>query len=173
VVQKPFMLRRSWATFARQWPGPQFQVTGPDFPLLRDYVDESIGMSLDVIVSNMVGDAQRLLFYSEVKDFQAPASLKRTAVVRSTTHLVISLFVAGARRRAGARVGGDRPARGLRLHGVHYEALSLCTRRSACCPRLPHRSSTIAGRGSLRRSAVMTYRRAGASRRRDRPQLSA
>ena len=47
----------------------------PEFPLLKDYIDESIGMSLDVIVNNMVGDAQRLLFYSEVKDFQAPVEV--------------------------------------------------------------------------------------------------
>jgi len=71
VVQKPFMLRRSWATFVRQWPGPAFQLASPRFPELAGYVDESIGMSLEVIVANMVGDAQRLLFYSEVKDFQA------------------------------------------------------------------------------------------------------
>lgn len=75
VVQKPFMLRRSWATFVRQWPGPSFQLACPEFAELPDYVDESIGMSLDVIIHNMVGDAQRLLFYSEVKDFQAPVEV--------------------------------------------------------------------------------------------------
>ena len=75
VVQKPFMLRRSWATFVRQWPGPSFQLACPDFASLSDYVDESIGMSLDVIIDNMVGDAQRLLYYSEVKDFQAPVEV--------------------------------------------------------------------------------------------------
>ena len=76
IVQKPFMLRRSWATFKRQWPGaPEFMVAAPEYPRLADYVDETIGMSLDVIINNMVGDAQRMLFYSEVKDFQAPVDV--------------------------------------------------------------------------------------------------
>ena len=75
VVQKPFMLRRSWATFMRQWPGPAFQLACPDFPELATYVDASIGMSLENVIANMVGDAQRLLYYSEVKDFQAPVEV--------------------------------------------------------------------------------------------------
>jgi uncharacterized SAM-binding protein YcdF (DUF218 family) len=72
VVQKPFMLQRSWATFTRQWPGPSFEVTAPQYKRLVDYCDDSIGMTLEVIIENMVGDAQRLLYYSEVLDFQAP-----------------------------------------------------------------------------------------------------
>lgn len=71
VVQKPFMLRRAWATMRQQWAGPAFQLAAPDFPRLSEYVDASIGMSLDVIIENMVGDAQRLLYYGEVRDFQA------------------------------------------------------------------------------------------------------
>lgn len=76
VVQKPFMLRRSWATFKRQWPGgPHFQVAAPTHAKLEDYVDASIGMPLELIIEAMVGDTQRLLFYAAVKDFQVEVTV--------------------------------------------------------------------------------------------------
>ena len=78
VVQKPFMLRRSWATFKKQWPGPSFQVASPQHTRLVDYVDASIGMPLELVVSAMVGDTQRLLFYAAVKDFQVSVDVPDT-----------------------------------------------------------------------------------------------
>jgi hypothetical protein len=96
VVQKPFMLRRSWATFKRQWPGPRFQVASPTQARLVDYVDPSIGMGLELVIEAMVGDTQRLLFYSAVKDFQVEvevpemiwAALGRLVGMGFTRHLV-------------------------------------------------------------------------------------
>eukprot|EP00657_Telonema_sp_P-1_P000978 TRINITY_DN1203_c0_g1_i2.p1 TRINITY_DN1203_c0_g1~~TRINITY_DN1203_c0_g1_i2.p1 ORF type:complete len:140 (+),score=19.56 TRINITY_DN1203_c0_g1_i2:233-652(+) len=68
VVQKPFMLRRSWATFRKQWPGPEFCCTGPLIGRLSEYVCEQ--MPLDSVLCAMVGDTQRLLYYAQVKEFQ-------------------------------------------------------------------------------------------------------
>ena len=65
-----YMLMRSWATFKRQWAGPEFAIASPAVANLSDYVDASIG-GFDAVVSAMVGDTQRLRFYAEVKDFQA------------------------------------------------------------------------------------------------------
>ena len=95
VVQKPFMLYRSFATFTKQWPGPSFAVASPAVAKLADYVDASIGMPFDAVVSAMVGDTQRLRFYSEVKDFQAAvdvpdavwAALGRLVGLGYTSHL--------------------------------------------------------------------------------------
>ena len=95
VVQKPFMLYRSFATFTKQWPGPSFAVASPAVAKLEDYVDASIGMPFDAVVSAMVGDTQRLRFYSEVKDFQAAidvpdavwAALGRLVGLGYTSHL--------------------------------------------------------------------------------------
>ena len=55
----------------------------------------SIGMPFDAVVSAMVGDTQRLRFYSEVKDFQAGvdvpdavwAALGRLVGLGYTSHL--------------------------------------------------------------------------------------
>ena len=62
---------------------------------LADYVDASIGMPFDAVVSAMVGDTQRLRFYSEVEDFQAEidvpdavwAALGRLVGLGYTSHL--------------------------------------------------------------------------------------
>ena len=96
VVQKPFMLRRSWATFKKQWPGPEFQVAAPEFASLLDYIDPSIGMPLDAVIEAMVGDTQRMLYYARVKDFQVEVAvpdgvwcaLGRLVGMGFTSHLV-------------------------------------------------------------------------------------
>ena len=96
VVQKPFMLRRSWATFKQQWSGPEFQVAGPSYDTLTEYVDPAIGMTLDHVIEAMVGDTQRMMFYAKVKSFQVEvnvpdrvwAALGRLVGLGYTKHLV-------------------------------------------------------------------------------------
>ena len=70
------MLYRSFATFTKQWPGPSFAVASPAVAKLVDYVDASIGMPFDAVVSAMVGDTQRLRF-TEVKDFRGDRRARR------------------------------------------------------------------------------------------------
>jgi uncharacterized SAM-binding protein YcdF (DUF218 family) len=70
VVQKPYMERRSFATFRKLWPEKQVAVTSP-----RVSFDEYLArysnaaLSADDVVSIMVGDLQRVKVYPE-KGFQ-------------------------------------------------------------------------------------------------------
>jgi uncharacterized SAM-binding protein YcdF (DUF218 family) len=64
VVQKPYMERRSFATFRKQWPEKEVIVTSPRVSLdeyLRAYSNEAL--SADDVVSIMVGDLQRIREY--------------------------------------------------------------------------------------------------------------
>jgi uncharacterized SAM-binding protein YcdF (DUF218 family) len=64
VVQKPYMERRSYATFKKVWPEKQILVTSPQVSLddyLATYSNETLSQA-DVI-SIMVGDLQRLRLY--------------------------------------------------------------------------------------------------------------
>ena len=64
VVQKPYMERRSYATFLRYWPEKQVIVTSPQVSF-RDYVAEYShrSLSVDDVVGIMVGDLQRIKLY--------------------------------------------------------------------------------------------------------------
>jgi uncharacterized SAM-binding protein YcdF (DUF218 family) len=66
VVQKPYMERRSYATFKRHWPDKKLQVTSPQISL-NNYPNEDI--SLEEVIHIMVGDLQRIKIYPE-KGFQ-------------------------------------------------------------------------------------------------------
>jgi uncharacterized SAM-binding protein YcdF (DUF218 family) len=66
VVQKPFMLRRTFATFKKVWPEPDIIVSSPAIPF-SSYPNEIL--SKDYIISIMVGDTQRIEEYPE-KGFQ-------------------------------------------------------------------------------------------------------
>jgi uncharacterized SAM-binding protein YcdF (DUF218 family) len=70
VVQKPYMERRSYATFRKVWPEKQVCVPSPRVSL-DDYLrDCSHGaLSPDDVVGIMVGDLQRIRLYPE-KGFQ-------------------------------------------------------------------------------------------------------
>jgi uncharacterized SAM-binding protein YcdF (DUF218 family) len=64
VVQKPYMERRSFATFHRVWPGKQVTVTSPRVSFddyLARYSNEAL--TPDDVVSIMVGDLQRIRVY--------------------------------------------------------------------------------------------------------------
>ncbi|MDQ4139311.1 MAG: YdcF family protein [Bacteroidota bacterium] len=68
LVQKPYMERRTLATFEKQWPGPKTEilVTSPQINFL-EYPNEDV--SMEEVISIMVGDLQRIKIYPE-KGFQ-------------------------------------------------------------------------------------------------------
>jgi uncharacterized SAM-binding protein YcdF (DUF218 family) len=66
VVQKPYMERRSYATFKQHWPDKKLVVTSPQISF-DDYPTEDI--PLERVINIMVGDLQRIKFYPE-KGFQ-------------------------------------------------------------------------------------------------------
>ena len=75
VVQKPYMERRSYATFKKLWPEKELLVTSPRVSLdeyLARYSNESL--SKDDVVSIMVGDLQRLRLYP-ARGFQIPQEI--------------------------------------------------------------------------------------------------
>jgi Uncharacterized conserved protein len=70
VVQKPYMERRSYATFKKVWPEKDVIVTSPQLSLdeyLERYSHETL--SKDDVISIMIGDLQRIRLYPE-KGFQ-------------------------------------------------------------------------------------------------------
>jgi uncharacterized SAM-binding protein YcdF (DUF218 family) len=72
LVQKPYMERRTFATFRRVWPEPNVCVTSPRVSLdqyLTSYANEAL--SADDVISIMVGDLQRIRLYPD-KGFQIP-----------------------------------------------------------------------------------------------------
>jgi uncharacterized SAM-binding protein YcdF (DUF218 family) len=66
VVQKPYMERRSYATFKKHWPHKDIVVTSPQIAF-EDYATEEI--PLEKVISIMVGDLQRIKLYPQ-KGFQ-------------------------------------------------------------------------------------------------------
>jgi uncharacterized SAM-binding protein YcdF (DUF218 family) len=70
LVQKPYMERRSFATFRKNWPEKDVLVTSPQVSFveyLENYVNGEL--STEDVVSIMVGDLQRINVYAE-KGFQ-------------------------------------------------------------------------------------------------------
>jgi uncharacterized SAM-binding protein YcdF (DUF218 family) len=75
VVQKPYMERRSYATFKQVWPEKEVIVTSPQLSMdeyLARYSHETL--SPDDVVSIMVGDLQRIQLYP-AKGFQIPQEI--------------------------------------------------------------------------------------------------
>lgn len=66
VVQKPYMERRSFATFKKHWPNKKLIVTSPQISF-EDYATDQIPM--EQVINIMVGDFQRIKLYAE-KGFQ-------------------------------------------------------------------------------------------------------
>jgi uncharacterized SAM-binding protein YcdF (DUF218 family) len=78
VVQKPYMERRSYATFKQVWPEPELIVTSPQVSMdeyLAAYTHESL--SVADVISIMVGDLQRIRIYPD-KGFQIPQPIPDT-----------------------------------------------------------------------------------------------
>lgn len=68
LVQKPYMERRTYATFMKQWPGQEVQifVTSPQLSF-EEYITPE--MPLEKVINIMVGDTQRIKEYPK-KGFQ-------------------------------------------------------------------------------------------------------
>jgi len=60
VVQKPYMGRRAYATFKKQWPDVDIMVTAPQISF-EDYPNDLL--SKDHIINIAVGDTQRVKLY--------------------------------------------------------------------------------------------------------------
>jgi uncharacterized SAM-binding protein YcdF (DUF218 family) len=72
LVQKPYMERRTFATFRKVWPEPGICVTSPPVSLdeyLSRYANDAL--SVDDVIGIMVGDLQRIRLYP-AKGFQIP-----------------------------------------------------------------------------------------------------
>lgn len=75
LVQKPYMERRTFATFDRVWPGKSVRVTSPQMSM-DDYLARYSHGSLtaDDVISIMVGDLQRIREYP-ARGFQTPQEI--------------------------------------------------------------------------------------------------
>jgi uncharacterized SAM-binding protein YcdF (DUF218 family) len=92
VVQKPYMERRSYATFKKVWPEKECVVTSPPISF-EDYQDQL--RPKDDVIAIMVGDLQRIKLYAE-RGFQIPQEIpgevweayEKLVAVGYTGHLV-------------------------------------------------------------------------------------
>ncbi|MBX3238914.1 MAG: YdcF family protein [Chitinophagaceae bacterium] len=71
VVQKPYMERRSYATFKKHWPDKELLVTSPQFSF-EEYPTKDI--PIEKVINIMTGDLQRIKIYP-VKGFQIPQDI--------------------------------------------------------------------------------------------------
>lgn len=71
LVQKPYMERRSYATFKKHWPDKDLTVTSP-LIAFEDYPTDEIPM--ERVINIMVGDLQRIKIYP-AKGFQIPQDI--------------------------------------------------------------------------------------------------
>lgn len=92
LVQKPYMERRTYATFKKIWPEKQFIVTSPQIDFV-DYPNDEIPK--ERVINIMVGDLQRIKVYP-VRGFQIFQEIPKNVweayekLVRGgfTTHLI-------------------------------------------------------------------------------------
>ena len=75
AVQKPYMERRTYATFRKVWPEKELIVTSPQVSL-DQYLDQYAHNTLtpEDVVAIMVGDLQRIRLYAD-KGFQIPQEI--------------------------------------------------------------------------------------------------
>jgi uncharacterized SAM-binding protein YcdF (DUF218 family) len=83
AVQKPYMERRTLATFVRRWPELEVRVTSPQIGF-DDYPTADIRK--DDVIHIMVGDLQRLIVYGR-KGWSAPQDVP-PAVIEAYDQLV-------------------------------------------------------------------------------------
>lgn len=85
LVQKPYMERRTYATFMKQWPGgkAEIMVSSPQISLEEYATDPAFR---DKFINTMVGDTQRIILYAE-KGFQIPQEMPES-VQRAYEELV-------------------------------------------------------------------------------------
>jgi uncharacterized SAM-binding protein YcdF (DUF218 family) len=70
-VQKPYMERRTYATFKKVWSEKEIVVTSPMLSF-EEYVNDDFPK--DYVINVMVGDLQRIKVYPE-KGFQIPQDI--------------------------------------------------------------------------------------------------
>lgn len=77
AVHKPYMERRTWATFRKLWPEVDVIVTSPRLSL-DDYLKNVVNrhLSEDDVIGIMVGDLHRIRVYPE-RGFQVPQEISR------------------------------------------------------------------------------------------------
>lgn len=77
LVQKPYMERRTFATFKKQWPNPETKilVTSPKLSY-EEYINGG-SLDKDLIINVMVGDLQRIREYPK-KGFQVEQDIPDT-----------------------------------------------------------------------------------------------
>jgi uncharacterized SAM-binding protein YcdF (DUF218 family) len=75
LVQKPYMERRSYATFMKRWPEKRAIVTSPQVPF-EEYLARysNAALSEDEVIGIMVGDLQRIRDYP-ARGFQIPQEI--------------------------------------------------------------------------------------------------
>jgi uncharacterized SAM-binding protein YcdF (DUF218 family) len=75
LVQKPYMERRSYATFRKLWPEKEALVTSAQVSF-AEYLAEYANQELtgDDVIGIMVGDLQRIKIYPE-KGYQIPQEI--------------------------------------------------------------------------------------------------
>jgi uncharacterized SAM-binding protein YcdF (DUF218 family) len=71
LVQKPYMERRSYATFKKHWPEKDLLVTSPQLSF-DEYANDDV--PLEQVINLMVGDLQRIRIYP-AKGFQIPQDI--------------------------------------------------------------------------------------------------
>ncbi len=71
LVQKPYMERRTYATFIKQWPGMECVVTSPQLSFETYPTDE---IPKEKVINIMVGDLQRIREYPTL-GFQIPQEI--------------------------------------------------------------------------------------------------
>jgi uncharacterized SAM-binding protein YcdF (DUF218 family) len=75
LVQKPYMERRSYATFKRLWPDKELIVTSPQVSFNEYFANRSAEVpSTDEVINILVGDLHRIRVYPE-KGFQIPQEI--------------------------------------------------------------------------------------------------
>lgn len=62
LVQKPYMERRTYATFMKRWPGKDVRVTSPAISF-DDY--PTAELPKDLVINILVGDVQRMRVYAD------------------------------------------------------------------------------------------------------------
>lgn len=73
LVQKPYMERRAYATFMKQWPGEKVTImtTSPQIPLEEYALDATFR---EKFINAIVGDTERIELYAK-KGFQIPREM--------------------------------------------------------------------------------------------------
>jgi uncharacterized SAM-binding protein YcdF (DUF218 family) len=75
LVQKPYMERRTFATFQKVWPGKSVRVTSPQLSMDEYFARYSHeALTVDDVISIMVGDLQRIREYP-ARGFQIPQNI--------------------------------------------------------------------------------------------------